>query len=47
MKKRYIKPSMEVYELKGHSQILAGSAPEYPYDFGYTPGQPKDEKTLA
>ena len=38
---------MEVYELKGHSQILAGSPPEYPYDFGYMPGFNEDMNKKA
>ena len=46
-KKKYIKPSMEVYELKGMSQILVGS---WGGEGGYLPtlpGQPNDEKQLA
>lgn len=33
-KKKYEKPSMEVFELKQHLQILAGSSPQWndPYN---------------
>ena len=51
MKKKYVKPSMEVYELNNKMQILVGSdptAPGYPgRPFGYTPGISDDEKKLA
>ena len=47
-KKKYIKPSTEVYEMKGQPRLLAGS-----YEGGglgqipTIPGQPADEKQLA
>ena len=48
MKKKYMKPSMEVYELNNRMQLLAGS--NYPTDWdgpiGYAPGL-GDEKHLA
>ena len=47
MKKQYEKPSMKVYELKGHSQILAGSPAPYDHDFGYMPGVNEDKHYLA
>ena len=46
MKKKYVKPSMEVYQLNKPTQLLVGS----PFDTGYLPtipGQPEDEKHLA
>ena len=49
-KKKYIKPSMEVYELKGMSNLLVGSIPGSGGEGGYIPaipGQPDDEKQLA
>ena len=45
VKKKYIKPSMEVYEMKGQPQLLAGSYKDGPLN--YIPGQPDDEKHLA
>lgn len=48
VKKKYIKPSMEVYDMKP-SQIICSS----PFDTNYIPnlptipGQPEDEKHLA
>ena len=47
MKKQYEKPSMKVYELKGRSQILAGSPDPYDRDFGYMPGVNDDMNTTA
>ena len=47
MKKTYVKPSMEVYEMKQKSMILAGSDPD---QWGYAPtilGAAEDEKHLA
>ena len=47
-KKNYVKPSMEVYKLKGMPQILVGS--NWGGEGGYLPtipGQPEDEKHLA
>lgn len=47
-KKNYVKPSMEVYKLKGMPQILVGS--DWDKEIGYLPtlpGQPDDEKHLA
>jgi len=49
MKKKYMKLSMKVYELKGKPQLLAGSAP-YDWDgpVGFAPGiTPEDENHLA
>ena len=49
MKKKYVKPSMEVYDLK-QSQILCGSpeAPGYPSGpFGFVPGTGDDMNKLA
>ena len=48
MKKQYIKPTMQVYEIKGRSQLLAGSDP-YPADIplGYTPGISEKKNRLA
>ena len=46
MKKKYMKPSMKVYEIKQQSHLLVGS----PVDTGYVPtipGQPADDKHLA
>ena len=49
MKKKYMKPSMQVYELQNCTQLLAGSDPDAPGfpggPFGYVPGD--DEKKLA
>ena len=51
MKKNYIKPSMEVYELKDMPQMLVGSSiPGYGGEGSYIPaipGTPDDEKQLA
>ena len=44
--KKYIKPSMTVYEIKQPTSLLVGS----PTEFGQLPtipGQPEDEKHLA
>lgn len=45
-KKKYVKPSMEVYDIQKPAQLLVGS-----YSgggLGYLPGQqPDDEKKLA
>ena len=50
MKKKYMKPSMKVYEI-GMTKIICGSDPNnYPGNFNYIPtipGQPDDEKHLA
>lgn len=43
VKKKYVKPSMEVYDLPGRQLILCLSNGE----LGYLPGQPDDEKKLA
>ena len=45
-KKKYVKPTMEVYEIKRPTSLLVGS----PTEFGQLhtiPGQPDDEKQLA
>jgi hypothetical protein len=46
MKKQYMKPSMKVYEMQSHVQILAGS--NYPPDWNgpisYTPGSDEMNK---
>jgi hypothetical protein len=42
-KKKYVKPSMEVYELNQPTQLLVGSGG----GMAYLPGQPDDEKRLA
>ena len=47
MKKQYIKPTMKVYDLPVHPQILAGSAPhDWDGPVGYAPGA-GEEKLLA
>jgi hypothetical protein len=49
MKKIYVKPSINVYEIK-QSQILCGSPTdpfEWPYPGAYIPGQPDDKHQLA
>ena len=48
MKKKYMKPSMKVYEM-GVTKIICGSdpTPGYPGNFNYIPGQQPDEKHLA
>ena len=49
MKKKYIKPSMEVFELNQPTKLLTGSN-EWGGEGGYLPtipGQPDDEKKLA
>lgn len=45
MKKQYIKPQMQAYDVK-ITQMLCGSAPEYPGPFGYIPGQHEDDEML-
>ena len=47
MKKQYMKPSMQVYELKGRSPILCGSGNPYDDDFAYMPGFGKDDSHLT
>jgi len=45
MKKKYIKPSMQVYNIKC-TQLLCGSPTDpnqWPYPGAYIPGQPSDE----
>ena len=37
-KRKYEKPAMQVYELKGRAQILAGSGGDIPGSDPYTPG---------
>lgn len=44
MKKRYEKPAMKVVLLKGRTQLLSSSDPDY---WGRIPGQPTDENHLA
>lgn len=45
MKKKYVKPQMEVYVLKSKPQILVGSGTD---EWGYIPGiTNEDEKHLA
>lgn len=49
MKKIYMKPSINVYEIK-QSQILCGSPADpntWPYPGAYIPGQPDDKNQLA
>ena len=47
MKKKYMKPSMKVYEM-GVAKIICTSEPNgYPGNFNYIPGQSDDEKHLA
>ena len=46
MKKQYIKPSMQVYEMKARQMILCGSSiPGYDDDYGYMPGLGKDDNS--
>lgn len=42
-KKKYMKPSMKVYEFEQKPQLLVGSGEH----LNYIPGQPEDEKQLA
>ena len=37
-KKKYEKPSMQVFELKQQTQLLAGSGSDIPNSDPYTPG---------
>lgn len=46
MKKKYVKPSMQVYDIKGTPRILQSSNPGGGH-FNYIPGQAEDEKQLA
>ena len=43
-KKMYMKPSMQVVELRRHQTLLAGS---YPYDDGYIPNMREDMNQMA
>ncbi|MBR4728654.1 MAG: hypothetical protein IK075_00175 [Prevotella sp.] len=43
-KKKYVKPSMEVYELNQSTRLLVGSNGG---GMAYLHGQPEDEKHLA
>ena len=45
-KKKYVKPSMEVYVLNQPSKLLVGSGGDFNY-LPTIPGQPDDEKHLA
>ena len=48
MKKQYMKPSMKVYKLNSHSQLLAGSSPhDWDGPVGYAPGIDEDKNHLA
>ena len=38
MKKKYVKPTMEIFDLPKQSQLLVGSTPDYNGPIGYTPG---------
>ena len=44
MKKKYVKPSMQVYDIKGTPRILTTSGGG---GMGYVPGLAEDEKQLA
>ena len=44
MKRKYEKPSMKVYEI-GMSRLVCTSGGDD--NWGYIPGQPRDEKHLA
>ena len=48
MKKKYMKPSMKVYDIK-KTLILCASpeAPGYPGPFGYAPGADENQNKLA
>ena len=46
MKKRYIKPSMKVYQIEKR-RILCGSPGDKDPWLNYAPAQPTDEKHLA
>jgi hypothetical protein len=41
MRKEYIKPQMEVVEIKSSVQVLAGSTPEYGGGSNVTPQAPE------
>ena len=43
-KKTYMKPSMQVVELRRHQPLLAGSEP---YDGGYIPNMREDMNQMA
>ena len=47
MKKKYVKPSMQVYDIKGTPQILQSSWPGELGNIPTVPGQAEDEKQLA
>ena len=47
MKKNYVKPSMQVFEMKGKPQLLDGSPGGGMLYIPAIPGQPDDEKQLA
>ena len=46
MKKQYLKPAMQAYDIK-MTQMLCGSAPKYPGPFNYVPGLHTDDKNLV
>ena len=46
-KKKYVKPTMEVYEIKRSTSLLVGSNPTEFGQLHTIPGQPDDEKQLA
>ena len=45
-KKMYMKPSMQVVELRRHQPLLAGSNPQGP-DEGYIPNMRKEMNQMA
>ena len=45
MKKDYLKPQMQEYDIK-MTQMLCVSAPQYPGPFNYGPGLHTDDKNL-
>ena len=47
MKKKYMKPTMEIYELNQPTRLLVGSGDDYWGQLPTVPGQPEDEKHLA
>ena len=49
MKKKYVKPSMQVYDIKG-TPLIVTTSPPYPGELGNiptVPGQAEEEKQLA
>lgn len=47
MKKKYVKPAMDVFELPTRSQLLVGSVPDYNGPIGYSPGVDTKEELCS